>query len=79
MHAYMYIYIHAHIDTYIYMYIHTHTYTSYKNIQIYGCICVQKHLKVASQEERPLKWKEHFKYLLGNPSEITNKPTEKKS
>ena len=35
-------------------------------------------LKVASQEERLQKWKEHFKNLLGNPPEITDKPTEKK-
>ena len=28
-------------------------------------------LKIASQEERLQKWKEHFKNLLGNPSKIT--------
>ena len=35
-------------------------------------------LKAASQEERLLKWKEPFKNLLGNPTEIINKPTVKK-
>ena len=34
-------------------------------------------LKTACQEERLLKWKEHFKNLLGNSSEITEKPLKK--
>ena len=34
-------------------------------------------LKAACQEERPQKWKEHFKNLLGNPSKITGKPIQK--
>ena len=34
-------------------------------------------LKAASQEERLLKWKEHFKKLLGKPPEITDKPIQK--
>ena len=33
-------------------------------------------LKSVSQEERLLKWKEHFKKLLGNPSETTDKPIQ---
>ena len=31
-------------------------------------------LKVASQEERIQKWKEHFKNLLGNSTKVTDKP-----
>ncbi len=31
-------------------------------------------LKAANQEERLQKWKEHFKNLLGNPPEVTDKP-----
>ena len=31
--------------------------------------------EAASQKERFQKWKEHFKNLLGNPSEITDKHT----
>ena len=34
-------------------------------------------LKVASQEERRQKWKQHLKNLLRNPPEITDKPSEK--
>ena len=34
-------------------------------------------LKAASQEERLLKWKEHFENLLGNALEITNNPIQK--
>ena len=34
-------------------------------------------LKTACQKERLLKGKEHFKNLLGNPPEITNKPNQK--
>ena len=34
-------------------------------------------LKATSQEDKLLKWKEHFKNLLGNLPEITNKPTQK--
>ena len=33
-------------------------------------------LKAATQEEKLDQWKEHFKNLLRNPSEITNTPTE---
>ena len=33
-------------------------------------------LKYASQEERLLKWKEHFNNLLGNPPAITDEPTK---
>ena len=32
-------------------------------------------LKAASREERLQKWKEHFKNLLGNIPDITDKPT----
>ena len=32
---------------------------------------------VASQEQSLLKWQEHFKKLLGNPLEITDKPIQK--
>ena len=34
-------------------------------------------LKATGQEKRLLKWKEHFKCLLSNPPEITDKPTPK--
>ena len=34
-------------------------------------------LKAASQQESIQKWKEHFKNLLGNPTEITEKSTKK--
>ena len=34
-------------------------------------------LKTARKEERLQRWKEHFKNLLGNSSDITDKPTEK--
>ena len=34
-------------------------------------------LKATSQEERLQKWKEHFKNLLGNPPEITDKLNQK--
>ena len=34
-------------------------------------------LKAASQEDRLLKWKEHFKNLLGNPPKITDKNIQK--
>ena len=34
-------------------------------------------LKCANQKEKLLKWKEHFKNLLGNSPEITDKPMEK--
>ena len=37
----------------------------------------RKQNKAASQKERLQKWKENFKNFLGNPLEITNKPTEK--
>ena len=33
-------------------------------------------IKDVSQEKTLKKWKEHFKYLLGNPSEITDKPID---
>ena len=31
-------------------------------------------LKAASQQERVKLWKQHFEYLLGNPTEITDEP-----
>ena len=34
-------------------------------------------MKAVNQEERLMEWKEHFKNLLGNPLEITDKPTKK--
>ena len=34
-------------------------------------------LKATSQEERLQKWKEYFKYLLGNILEVTDKSIEK--
>ena len=34
-------------------------------------------LKAASQEERLLKWKEHFTNLLGNHPEVNDKLIEK--
>ena len=42
-----------------------------------GKVTSRAKLKAASQEERLQKWKEHFKYLLGYPPEITDKPTKK--
>ena len=32
--------------------------------------------KSSNQTEKPQKWNEHFKNLLGKPSEISEKPTE---
>ena len=34
-------------------------------------------LKVANQDERLQKWKEHFKNLPGNPPDINDKHSEK--
>ena len=38
----------------------------------------EKHIedKTTSQEEILQKWKENFKYLLGNTPEIDDKPTD---
>ena len=38
---------------------------------------VRAKLKAASQEERLLRWKEHFKDLLENSPDVTDKPIPK--
>ena len=43
------------------------------NKTVYKCVHIEWRLKAAYQEERLLKWKEHFKNLLGKLLDITEK------
>ena len=37
----------------------------------------EQNLKLPAKEKRLQKWKEHFKNLLRNPADITNKPAKR--